>query len=108
MTQHGPTPRTQMIIAFYKAGNSLLETGKNFGVSKQAVHYAVQRHAPDSMRPWGLRNGRKPESQTFKGVGQGDARIYNVGMCRECKIQLFSYTPKARDLCGFCEAAKAA
>ncbi len=106
--KRGPTARTRKMIAFYKAGNSLLETGVKFGVSKQAVHYAVQRHAPEAMRPWGLRNGREPESQTFKGVGQGDARIYNVGMCLECEIQLFSYTPKARELCGFCEAAKAA
>jgi hypothetical protein len=62
------------------------------------------------MRPVGkhLKKTRNCKSKQveFPHAGPPGARLYRVGACLGCHILLMSYTPKALDRCGFCEAAR--
>ncbi len=97
-TMSGPpaTKRTLMMVEAYKAGGTLLEVAKQFGVTAQRVHIAMKRHAPRFMRP---------QTQTrFRSVGPPGHELYLQGGCRDCKVSLWGYRPEPRGLCGDCEA----
>lgn len=46
------------------------------------------------------------QPEPFPYVDPPEDRLYRVGHCRECGISLWSYTPKARELCGGCDEAQ--
>lgn len=94
MSGPAPTQRTLDMVEAYQVGATLDEVADLYGVSMQRVHEAVQRHAPESMRPQG--------QTTFKSVGPPGHELYMVGKCKDCGIALGSYRPIARKICGEC------
>ncbi len=82
-------------VEAYEAGATLTEVGELFGVTKQCVHTAVKNHNPSAMRPQTVTR--------YRSVGQPGQELYTVGICRVCEVQLGSYRPIARDICGHCE-----
>ncbi len=91
-----PTERTRMMVEAYQAGGVLHEVAEQFGVSRQRVHQAIRRHAPEAMRPKTVTR--------FRSVGPPGHELYRVGSCKKCEVALFAYRPVSRELCGHCEA----
>ena len=101
MSAKGPTKRTLLMVEAYKAGGTLVEVGRQFGVASQCVYIHVKRYAPESIRPHGE---TRPRS-----VGPPGHELFRQGTCRDCEVSLWAYRPTPRDLCGHCKAeAKAA
>ena len=100
MTGPAPSKRTLMMVEAYKAGGTLREVAKKYGVSFQHVQQSIQRHAPESMRP--------PHTTKFPSVGKPGHELYRVGTCRDCEVALFAYRPESREICGHCAATREA
>ena len=85
-----------MMVEAYKAGGTLVEVAKQFGVTMQRVEMAVKRHAPSAMRP---QTQQRPRS-----VGKPGHELFKQGKCRDCGVSLWGYRPEPRKLCGHCAA----
>ncbi len=95
--------RNRKIVAAYKAGGTLREVGQAFNMTFENVRHIVKQADPELIREPYVVPGRR-RKQAFPNVGLEGSKIYIVGKCRECNTPLASYTPKARDICGHCEA----
>lgn len=96
MTGPAPTNRTLMMVEAYIRGGTLDEVAEQFGVSKQRIHAAVERHAPQVMRP---------QTETrMVSIGKPPHELYRQGTCASCEVSLWGYRPIVRTMCGYCEA----
>ncbi len=96
MTGPSPTARTLMMVEAYIAGGTLDEVGEQFGVSRQRVHAAVERHAPRVMR--------LPTETRMVSVGKKPYELFLQGKCGSCDVSLWGYRPIERTMCGSCAA----
>lgn len=88
--------RTLMMVEAYKAGGTLVEVAEQFGCTQQRIHIAVERHAPEAMRP---------QTETrVRSVGPPGHELFQQGQCHICEVSLWGYRPTPRDLCGHCGA----
>jgi hypothetical protein len=85
-----------MMVEAYKAGGTLREVGRQFGVTPQCVHIHVKRHAPEAMR---AQTETRPRS-----IGPLGHELFKQGKCRLCKVSLWGYRPEPRWFCGHCAA----
>ncbi len=94
MTGPAPTKQTHMMVEAYISGATLCEVAKQFGVSPQRVHAAVERHAPKVMR--------RPTETRMVSVGKPPYELYRQGSCASCEVSLWGYQPTIRTMCGHC------
>ncbi len=98
-----PSERT-IIDAYINEGLSYNRVAAKFGISPATVRIAMEKHAPDSIRPrhYEGRPPPDPNDLTLKNLG-----LRKVGPCLDCLTEIVSDT-KGRQRCGFCEIARKA